>query len=361
LKRLCILLPGEGGIDMQRRPHENRVAIIGAGAIGGITAALLARAGYDVVIVTKYDTLATKIRNAGLHVFGVRSDVFVPIPAVARVAELSGPMDIVLLATKAPDMLNAAHELLPFLKDTSLVVSLQNGLCEEALAGVVGRQRTIGCVVGWGGTMHGPGELEMTSTGEFVIGSIGPKEEPRLGMLQEMLGSVVPVEISANIRGHLYSKLIVNACITTLGAVCGLYLGQMLSARKVRNIFMAIMREAIAVADAMGLTVEVYAGKLDYYRLLKGDGILDNLRRHLTVRIVGFKYRRLKSSMLQSLERGRPTEIDYLNGYIVAKGLEQGIATPVNNRIVAMVKEIEAGTRAITPRNFDDPFFKSFA
>ncbi len=337
-----------------------KIAVIGAGAIGGVVAAFLAKAGYPIELVCKYPELAGRIRSRGIHVTGVKGDFSIAMPAVARIQEFSEKKDVVFLATKATDMLDAARDLLPFLKQDSIVVSLQNGICEEAIAKIVGRNRIVGCVVGWGGTMHDAGELEMTSTGEFVIGNIDNRPDERLPLIREMLGNVVPVQISENIIGHLYSKLIINACITSLGAVCGLYLGQMLASKKVRNIFIQIMVEAMDVADAMKLNVEPYAGKLNYYTFIEGTGLLKQVKRHAFIRLIGFKYRRLKSSSLQSLERGRPTEIDYLNGYICEKGRECGIPTPVNDTIVRFIKEIEAGQRQITPENFKDPFFKKF-
>ena len=118
-----------------------KITVVGAGAIGGVTAGFLAREGYDVEIVCKYEDLADKIRHKGIHVFGVGGDFSVVMPAFAKVTELSGTRDIVLLATKATDMIEAARELLPYLKDSTAVVSMQNGICEEALAGVVGRER----------------------------------------------------------------------------------------------------------------------------------------------------------------------------------------------------------------------------
>lgn len=332
----------------------SRIAVVGAGAIGGITAGFIARAGYDIELVCKYRDLADKIAHHGVHVFGVKGDFRAPMPAVEKIRELSGTKDIILLATKATDMLEAARELLPFLTETSVVVSLQNGICEDALATIVGRERTVGCVVGWGATMLAPGELEMTSTGEFVVGNIDNKSDSRLPFIQEMLSTVVPVEISNNIIGYLYSKLIINSCITSLGAVCGLALGEMLSVKKIRNIFIAIMHEAIAVANAMGIKVEVYARKLDYYKFLNREDFFNNLKRHLTIYLIGFKYRKIKSSSLQSLERGKPTEIDYLNGFIAESGKRHGIPTPINDRIIQIIKEIETGKRKISMDNFND-------
>jgi 2-dehydropantoate 2-reductase len=252
-------------------------------------------------------------------------------------------------------MLAAAREVLPLLAPEGLLVSLQNGICEEALAGVAGRRRVAGCVVGFGATMHGPAELEMTSSGEFVLGSLEGGDDPRLEPVRRMLSTTAPCRLSDNILGELYAKLIINSCINSLGAVTGLNLGEMLARLKARRLFIAVMREAMQVAGALGLAVPPGAGgKLDYQRFLQGSGPLASLRRHLTIRLVGFKYRRLKSSSLQSLERGKPTEIDYLNGYIVAKGREAGRPTPVNARLVALVREIEDGARRPGPHNLDE-------
>jgi len=146
--------------------------------------------------------------------------------------------------------------------------------------------------------------------------------------------------------------LIINSCITSLGAVCGLYLGEMLSRKKIRNLFVEIMREAMSVADAMKMKVPSYANKIDYYSFLKKPGFFGNFYRHTLIRFIGFKYRKLKSSMLQSLERGNKTEIDFLNGFIVQKGLELGVSTPVNSKIVELIKEIESGKRKISVDNF---------
>jgi 2-dehydropantoate 2-reductase len=331
------------------------VAVIGAGAIGGILAARLARAGYEPQVVCKHVDLAELARAPGLHVTGVGGEVRAAVRAVETPAQLSPPLEVVFHATKATDMLEAAREVAPLMGPEGLMVSLQNGICEEALAKVAGRGRVAGCVVGFGATMHGPAELEMTSGGEFVLGSLDGRDDPRLEPVREMLATAAPCRLSANILGELYAKLIINSCINSLGAITGLRLGEMLARLKARRVFIAVMREAMRVARAMDLEVPPGAGgKLDYQSFLQGSGPLGSLRRHLMIRLIGFRYRRLKSSSLQSLERGKPTEIDYLNGYIVAKGRELGQPTPVNSRLAAMVKEIEAGSRRLGPENLQE-------
>jgi 2-dehydropantoate 2-reductase len=333
---------------------QKRICVIGAGAIGGVLAGLLARAKYRVELVTRHEDLAEKIRSSGIEVSGHCGEFSVQVPSVASPEKLEGAFDYVLIATKADALVQAATRMLPHMNGNTQVVSLQNGICEEMLAGVVGEERTVGCVVGWGGTMHAPGRVEMTSGGEFVLGNWNRGNDVRLKELAEVLGTVIPTRISGHILSELYSKLIINSCITTLGAICGLYLGEMLAKRKARDLFIGVIREAIRVADAMDLRVAPAAGgRLDYYKFLS-PGPLSAARRHLLIRLIGMKYRRLKSSSLQSLERGRKTEVDNYNGYISARGKEFGIETPVNDFLAGMVREIEQGKRLIGPDNFSE-------
>ncbi len=331
------------------------IAVIGGGAIGGITAAYLSKAGYDVELVCKYQEKADQVKSEGLHITGVRGEHFVKMKAVAEVEQLSGEKGIVLIVTKAYDMPDAARRVLPFLKEDSFVVSMQNGICVEALAEVIGKERAVGCVVGWGSTMLPDGTLNMTSEGDFVIGGLEGKD---VAVLKDVLDAMMPTRISDNIIADLYSKMIVNSCITSLGVLSGLYLGQILKQKRARDIFIGIISEAVDVANAMKLVIKPFGGKLDYYKLVAGDSALASLKRHIMIRIIGFKYRRLKSSSLQSLGRGKPTEVDYYNNYIAKKGAEFGVKTPVNTRVVEMIKEIESKKRPIDPVNFDDPGLK---
>ena len=333
-----------------------KVAVIGAGAIGGSCAAVLARAGVDVQLVVRRGEQARIINDKGLMVTGVLGDFSTPVPAVTRVEEMAPDRNLVLLAVKATDMMDIARALVPI--SSAPVVSLQNGLCEEALASVLGRDRVVGCVTSFGATMNSDNGFEVTSEGEFVIGNLdGPEDalspsgKDGLAALNELLSLVHPCRISGNITGELYAKLVINACITSVGALCGLHLGEMLSQKSVRKIFCRIMGEAMAVADATGMDVAVFNGKLDYYKFRNPSGWVGDVKRHMILRIMGRKYKNLKSSSLQSLHRGRKTEIDYLTGYIVDRGRGCDIPTPVNDQVLSMVHEIEAGRREIAPEN----------
>lgn len=332
--------------------RASRICVIGPGAIGGVVAGLLTREGYHTELVVKYSELAKKITLEGIEVEGARGNFTIQVPSVAVPKELTGIYDFVLIATKADGLVESAKGMLPFLDEKSRVVSMQNGICEEILASVVGEHRTIGCVVGFGGTMHEPGKVEMTSGGELIIGNWNREPDPELEKLATILNHVVETRVTGEIFQELYSKLIINSCITTLGVLSGQTLGEMLAKRVARNLFIEVIREAVAVATAMKITVPPgAAGKLDYYKFLT-PGPLSGLKRHLTIRVIGIKYRKLKSSSLQSLKRGRKTEVYNYNGYIAAKGIELDVPTPVNEQLTRMVGEIEQGTRTITPENF---------
>jgi 2-dehydropantoate 2-reductase len=334
--------------------------VVGAGAIGGITAAILKKNGYNVEIVCKHDDYTSLISRHGIEVKGVAGDFTVAIPAYSAIADVKVKKDIILHATKATDMIEAAQTMKTVLKQNGFVISMQNGICEDDLGAVLGRERVIGCVTGWGATMESLGKMVMTSTGEFVLGYLEREPDEFLSEIGKVLSSIVPVRTTDNIMGHLYSKLIINSCITSLGAICGLYMGKMLSISKVRRIFIEIIREAVEVADKMKIRIEVFGGKLDFKKFVKGDDFFSNLRRHLILMAVGYKYRKLKSSSLQSLERGKLTEVDYFNGYIVRNGLHYGVPVPVNSEIMKMIHEIELKKRDISFSNFDDPFFDRF-
>ncbi len=219
------------------------------------------------------------------------------------------------------------------------------------MSAAVGAGRVVSAIVGWGGTMHAPGVYEQTGPGGIHLGELDGTRSERVERLAAMLESVSPVIVSSNIRGALWSKLAINCVITTMGAVSGQTLGRMLQDRALRRVFLSVYREVLDTAAAAGVKLERIAAPPRLLYLPAGAGPAQALFKDLLVRLVGRRYGRLKSSMLQSLERGRPTEIDYLNGYVVEQARRLGIAVPGNEALVRLVKEIEAGERCAEPDN----------
>ncbi|MBS0009886.1 MAG: ketopantoate reductase family protein [Bacteroidales bacterium] len=339
---------------------DKSILVVGAGSIGGITAGFLKNAAYDVEIVCKYEDYRDLVINEGIKISGTKGRLKERMKALASIKDTVQRKDIILLAVKATDMIEAARDLRSLMKKDSLVVSMQNGICEPELGKVLGNNHIVGCIVGWGATMNKPGDLVMTSKGDFVIGYIDRPVDKRLNEIGEILGTVMPVRLSDNMMGHLYSKLIINSCITSLGAITGLLLGEMMNSRKARILFIEIVREAMELAHVLRIKVEDYGKRLNYYRFISESRKYAELKRHSLLWFMGLKYRRLKSSSLQSLERGKLTEIDYLNGYIVSNGREYGVPVPVNETIVKMIHEIEDGERKITPMNLDEEVFEKY-
>lgn len=330
-----------------------KVIVIGIGGIGGITAAHASRAGFNVEVVDNLPGLSEKIERDGIKVSGTKVPFTEKIKAYNSISKVPGKKDIILLATKATALSDITKEIKSLMNSSSVVVSLQNGICEEFLMKILGRNRILGCVVGWGATVHEPGKLEKTSAGNFVIGTLPGESVQHLDAVVEILQTTAPVTVTENITGWLFSKLIINSCITTLGAICGMTLGKMLAVSKIRNIFMEIINEAVHVGNKAGIRIEKYAGKLDFYTFRENGSMLAKFMKHLKIRIIGMKYSKLKSSSLQSLETGRKTEIDFLNGYIVDKGNEVHVSTPLNDLLVSLIKDIEDGRRAISFDNFE--------
>ncbi|MCI0495697.1 2-dehydropantoate 2-reductase [candidate division KSB1 bacterium] len=334
-----------------------KIVIIGAGAVGGVIAGYLSNLNYNLQLVCKHREILDAIENNGLRVEGVKEHIIAYPDAVIDISQISDKPDIIFLATKANDVIGICQNLLPVLKEDTAVVSLQNGISEDKIAEIIKPERTIGCVVGWGATMLGPARLEITSDGEFILGELDGQITHRLLVIKSMLEKIFETKINTNIYGALWSKLIINSCITTLGAITGLYLGKLLKAKLARTIFLHVITEAVRVAEAGKIKLEKIGGKIDPYRLALTSNELANnfslslLKKHLIIRMIGLKYKRLKSSSLQSLERGKPTEIDFLNGFIVTKARQFNVPVPVNQRLINMIKDIEVGKLKIDPDN----------
>ena len=296
-----------------------RIVIVGAGAIGGITAALLKRGGHDVTLVCKHQDIATIASGRGLHVTGVKGDMTVPVRAVAAVEELSGKFDLALIATKAYDMPASAKALLPFLTDEAFVLSLQNGVDNaERLQAAIGHP-VIPAVVYVATEMAGPGHVRHHGRGELVIAP-----SPASADVAATLGSAgVPVQVSDNVAGALWAKLVLNCAYNALSAITRLPYGEIMNnpGLAVPQVMQDIVHECQRVAQARGIALP--ADTL--------DAVL-----HLAATMPG-----QMSSTAQDLARGKRSEIDHLNGYIVRRGEALGIATPVNRLLHTLVRLLE--------------------
>jgi len=297
-----------------------QIAVIGAGAVGCYYGAMLLRAGHDVTLVGR-PAHVEAINAHGLHFESAAFTGFIPAKAVTDVSELSQP-DLVLFAVKSGDTDETAKALKPMLKPASIVLSLQNGVDNPERLRKILSQPVIATAVYVATEMPGPGHVKHNGRGELIIGA-GPQSTTLAKLLSD---ASVPTSVADDIDAVQWSKLINNCAYNALSAVAGIAYGEMIKVDGVTAIVTNAVTECLAVASACGV-------KLPNDLLDKTLGLPASMPLQ-------------QSSTSQDLGRGKPSEIDFLNGFIVRKGIEHGIPTPTNHALQVMVKLVErSGSR----------------
>jgi 2-dehydropantoate 2-reductase len=233
------------------------LTIVGAGAIGGITGAHLARAGHAVLLVDRNRAHVEAIRARGLEVAGAATFT-VRVPACLP-EEVRGPLGVVLLAVKTLHTREALAPLVPLLAPDGYVVSMQNGLEEETIAALVGRERTVGAFLTFGGYYERPGRLVYSGPASLRVGELDGRVTPRVRALARLLAAFHPCEPTANISGYRWGKLILGT-IYFATAVVDADVVDILAQPAARTVLAALATEALAVAEAVGVHVEVVDG-----------------------------------------------------------------------------------------------------
>jgi 2-dehydropantoate 2-reductase len=308
-----------------------RILVVGGGAIGGITAAQMQ---CDVMVLDANVEHVARLRDPGLvyEQQGVAHTVV--LDAVSGIDELDGDFDFALIAVKSP----LHQEVLEPLVARSRIdtfVSLGNGLIQDRIESIVGKGNLLACVVEWGGSNVGPGRLVRDSLGGFMIGELDGSDSERSRVLARCLEPVGHVRITPNVRGMIWSKLLINSTFTGLSAVSGLRYGGV--AEQGRDAVFALWAEGVAVADAQGLELELIHVDPHHF---DETALAEYMKEGGSVR----------PSMLQDLEAGRATEVDVVNGGVASRGREFGVPTPCNDRVVELVHSMERGERSPDPR-----------
>jgi 2-dehydropantoate 2-reductase len=322
------------------------ILVVGGGAIGGITAAKLAQGdvGRVVVLDTNEEHVA-RLRDPGLIIEEEGGESTVPLEAVVSADELDGDFDFALIAVKSP-FHRAALEPLAATGKVESFVSLGNGLIQDRMAEIVGADRLLSCIVEWGGDNLGPGRVVRDTTAPMVVGELDGSERDRTRLLARCLETGFEVRLTRNLRGQIWSKLLVNSTFTGLSAVSGLRYGGVAEHPDGREAAYAIWTEGVTVGEAEGLTLETVYHDVEPRSLVeRDDAALDRL-----MAIAG----NTKPSMLQDLEQGRATEVDVVNGGVAERGRAHSIPTPFNVRVVELVHLMEDGERAPAPEELTE-------
>ena len=326
-----------------------KTLIVGAGALGGIIGARLLAAGAPVSLVTRNSATAEEIKASGLRVTGARGDLFIEAGEVAPLAEYSVPeaFDLIVLATKAQDAIDVAPRLMPLLAPGGTLLPIQNGGVAQMLASRLGDERVLGGLSNLSGTMLRPGKYEQSNAGYLLIGELNGSESDRSERVRQWLSRAINVKATPNIQGAVWSKLLLNCSVTTIGAIAGLTMRAYIDQPGGRELFYRAYGETLSVALAIGIRPEkmlvdpIPPGWSE--RSSSGEAY------DLWLLEILNSYGDAKASMLQDFERGRTTEIDFINGYVVDTARRSGVTTPVNAAIVETVDAITRGQSVPDP------------
>jgi 2-dehydropantoate 2-reductase len=292
-----------------------RIAVMGAGAVGCYYGGMLARAGHDVVFIGRPQHVEAMNRD-GLRLETRAFDERVRVSASSEARAVAGAR-LVLFCVKSTDTDSAAAEIRDHLAADALVLTLQNGVENAERLRTLIRQEVAATVVYVAAEMAGPGHVKHHGRGELVIEPSSQGED----LVQLLIAAGIPTEISGNVRGALWLKLILNCTYNALSAIAQLPYGQLVQNENVIRTMRDIVAECVAVAQADGVTI---------------PGDVDTAVRQIAETMPG-QY----SSTAQDLARGKLSEIDHLNGLIVRRGEALGIPTPANRLLHALVKVIE--------------------
>ncbi|MBZ4691011.1 MAG: ketopantoate reductase [Cereibacter sp.] len=319
-----------------------RAAIIGAGSLGTIIGALMTRGGRPVELVDTHPAHVEALNAGGACISG-QMTLRQPVRALTP-DQMQGAYDLVFLLNKQTSNPVALAHLRQHLHENSLVCTLQNGIPEPAVAAILGKGRTIGGAVGFGATWLGPGHSSLTTAAEvvrhhaFEIGEIDGVIRPRLTLAQDYLQQVGRTRIIENLMGARWSKLLMNATFSGLSAALGCSFGDVLDNRTAVRSVLHIADEVVRAARAEGHDMAPLQGE-EFQRFARPG---DEAATLAMVHRIWNPHRALRASMLQDLEKGRDTEIDFINGLVSDTGRRQGIATPFNDLVTRLVRDAQA-------------------
>ena len=302
-----------------------KIAILGAGALGCAIGAALTEGGHETWLISRSPAHVNAMRGEGLRVDDAQGTRRIPVLAATQAAEV-GVAELVIVLVKSFQTDAAMRGAAALVGPDTLVLSLQNGLGHEAiLADIVGRERVLAGKTYVGGVLRGPGHIQSGVVGKATyIGELDGRVTPRVQAIADAFNAAgLATTVSENIVGTMWDKLLVNVATGALTGITRLTYGQLYDDALLKATSLAAVAEAIAAAQAAGVKLSMTDPEQAW--TLAAEGLPAAF----------------KTSMLQSLEKGSITEIDFINGSVVRYGQQYGVPTPVNATLVACIKGIE--------------------
>ena len=332
-----------------------RYAIYGAGSLGTVLGAYVTKNGGQIDLINRNRAHVDALRKNGAIINGT-VDMTVPVSALTP-DEMTGKYDVILLLTKQLLNKEVVSFLNGYLAEDGVIVTLQNGLPEPGIAEIIGSERTMGCVVEWGAALTAPGVCTLTSEVDglsFHMGKMDGITDEKFNEVKNLLELMCPVHEESNLIGARWSKLLINATFSGLGTVVGGVFGDVSEVKAARRVAVRCMKECIDVGHAAGAKFAPIQGKnitaLFYYK--------NALKREFATMLIPIamkKHRNIEPSMLQDIKKGKSCEVDAINGVVCEWGRKCGVKTPINDRIVEIIKKCESGE--LTPCADNVKFF----
>ncbi|MGY9001685.1 MAG: ketopantoate reductase family protein [Rhodospirillales bacterium] len=332
---------------------DKKIAVLGAGSTGGCVGADLAEAGLDVTIIDQWPAHVDTMKENGLHIQFPEEDLKVPVTAwhLCELAEHVPEFDVIFLSVKSNDTRWCTGLIEPYLKEDGVFVGLQNGMNNDTIADIVGKERTLGAVVELSGEIFTPGiiQRDTTHTGTwFGLGELDGTITPRLKEVQSIMENVAKIGLTQNVEGAKWTKLIANTMVMGMVGFLGLKTWEAAKLPGMSELAVQAGRESVAVGKALGyemepvfgLSAEEFSGATDDVLLKAMETLLGHIGKNAT------------TAAIHDHIKGRKSEMEYITGIVDRKGEEFGISTPVNTATTEIDRRINEGEIEMDVTNF---------
>jgi 2-dehydropantoate 2-reductase len=330
-----------------------KIAVLGAGAIGSSISADLTRAGYDPAVIDQWPAQVEALKAGGIHVQRPDGDVKVPIRAfhLCDLASANLEFDMVFLAVKSNDDRWLAEFIKPYLAADGVLVGTQNGMNDDTLASILGRGRVVGCAMELSAEIFTPGLVKRNTTQQttwFAVGELDGFYTPRIKEIAEILGNVGRCDVTGNIYGAKWTKLIANTMTMGPFGLLGLGNSEAAALPGMFELSVGLGRESMAIGTALGYRIEpIFGLRADEFAGSSDENLVTAMKTLLG------HVSRGRTAPIHDHMKGRRSEMEFISGVVARKGKELGIPTPFNDAVVEIDRQINKGEIRMDRSNFE--------
>lgn len=332
---------------------QRRIAVLGAGAIGSSIGADLTKAGHDVTIIDQWPAHVEAMRTTGLHVLMKDEELQIPVHAMhlCDLASANLAFDTVFLASKSNDHRWMTEFIKPYLNSDGVLVGTQNGMNDDSIASIIGRERTLGCVVELQAELFTPGLIQRNTTRKgtwFAVGELDGFYTPRVKEIETMMRNVGKCEVTSNIYGAKWTKLIANTMTMGPFGLLGLRNFESAALPGMFDISVKLGKESLAVGTALGYRIEPLFGlRADEFAGSSDENLVTTMKT-LMSHVGGGR-----TAPIHDHIKGRASEMEFIPGLVAKKGRELGIPTPCNDAVVEIDRLINMGQLKMDSSNLE--------